>query len=380
METALTNAIEAIDQYTATSEQEGRELIAAKCRGLMRGYDARWRDSNIIPSHVEVTLKAPLLNHETNRLSRTWSHAGKLDVLGHRHGNTVLIDHKTTSQEIADPNAPFRRQLVVEAQATGYMLLAWYHKMKIDECVWDMLRKPSIQPKSLTKADAAGIVSKRTYFGHRVSQETLTFLQLEQRENFELYEARLANDCTVVRPDWYFQRQTVPRLDIEMLDYANDLWQHGQDLLAAINTQKQTGRLPVPNSAACMIYNTACNYLGICSGNDTPDSDRWQKKKAVHSELPELEGDGREVLTHSRVRCFQTCRRKEYFQYQLGLERQNQDEKEALYFGTLWHLALEVWWRFFIPSNEVDHDNGSSEQSANAVDSERRTSETTLAG
>jgi CRISPR/Cas system-associated exonuclease Cas4 (RecB family) len=61
-------------------------------------------------------------------------------------------------------------------------------------------------------------------------------------------------------------------------------------------------------------------------------------------ELPGIEGDGRNVLTNSRIRCFQTCRRKHFYEYELGVERQDEEEREALYFGNLWHAALEAWF------------------------------------
>ena len=85
-------------------------------------------------------------------------------------------------------------------------------------------------------------------------------------------------------------------------------------------------------------------YLGICSGYDSPDSGKWTKKQQVHSELPIIEGDGRGVLTNSRIGCFQLCRKKHYYQYELGIERLEEEDAESLYFGTLWHSAQAAWW------------------------------------
>ena len=91
------------------------------------------------------------------------------------------------------------------------------------------------------------------------------------------------------------------------------------------------------------MYGSPCKYLGICSGHDEPDSNNWQKRDLVHIELPELEGDGRDVLTNSRIRTFQTCRRKHFYQYDIGSERINEEEREALYFGSCFHAALAAW-------------------------------------
>ena len=162
-----------------------------------------------------------------------------------------------------------------------------------------------------------------------------------------MYEARLIHDCTIERPERYFQRRSVPRLDSELLEYARELWEHGQEILHARNTQRHAR-----NSGACMLYGSPCKFLGICSGRDNPESDKWRRKEQMHRELPELEGDGRDVITNSRVRCFQTCRRKHFYQYELGIERADEEEKEALVFGSVWHQAMEAWWLQQVPVTE----------------------------
>jgi hypothetical protein len=105
-----------------------------------------------------------------------------------------------------------------------------------------------------------------------------------------------------------------------------------------------------------MSYGTPCKFLGICSGHDTPESDRWTRKQQVHNEL-DLEVDGRSVLTNSRIRCFQTCRRKHFYEYELGLSRVDEEEREALFFGGLWHATLDAWWSAVSRGVENDYCN-----------------------
>jgi ATP-dependent helicase/DNAse subunit B len=114
-----------------------------------------------------------------------------------------------------------------------------------------------------------------------------------------------------------------------------------------------------------MMYGSPCKFLGICSGHDTPESDNWRKLGRVHQELP-LPADGRDILTNSRIRCFQTCRRKHFYQYELGIERQDDEEKETLYFGRLWHAALEAWFSFDL--EKENYGNRNSDSSANSVE------------
>lgn len=334
--TPLHAALAATDAFSGTDDRS--MLVKAKVRGLLRGYDARWIDGPYIVDGVEEMVTSDLWNPDTGRKSRSFQIAGKLDVTGWCGGRTVLIDHKTTADTISDPAGPYWRQLVIEAQASHYMLLMWLNGRKVDDAVWDVVKKPGIRPASIAKKDQTQVLQDGVYCGATISMHGLAHLRETGREDLELYEARLAYDCTIERPDQYFQRRSVPRMDSEISEWAKELWGHSQDMLNA----RREDRWP-RNSGACMNYGRPCVYLGVCSGMDTIESDKWRRKDQVHNELV-LDGDGRDVLTNSRIKVFQTCRRKEYYQYEVGVERQDEEEAESLYFGTLWHSGLEAWW------------------------------------
>lgn len=328
------------------------ELAQAKIKALLAGYNARWKDAGYEAVAIEKVLTSPLWNPETDRQSRSFTVAGKLDVIVRYEGRLFVMDHKTTSQDISDPDAAYWRQLVVEGQASHYLMQMWLAGHKADGAIWDVIRKPSIAPKKLSKAELASVMSSGTYFGQRVSADERLALNADpdHRESPELYRMRLENDCIEVRPEWYFQRRTYPRLDTELMEYASELWGHSQDILAA----RRNERWP-RNSGACLLYGTACKFLGVCSGHDEITSDRWRKAETVHEELG---GEAPEnALTNSRIRCFQTCRRKHHFEYELGVERHDEEEKEALQFGTALHSALAEWWSQFLPIGD-DHDDG----------------------
>jgi hypothetical protein len=229
--------------------------------------------------------------------------------------------------------------------------LQWMYGEKCDDAVWDVIRKPTISPKKLSQADRRSAVSLGRYFDGTISEESRRAMVEQERETREMFELRLANDCTKERPEWYFARRSVPRLNSEILEYAADLWEQAQDILH----ERKRGRLPPKNGGACMTYGTPCKFLGICSGHDTPDSDRWQPKAQRHPELHDISADV-DLLTNSRLRMFQTCRRKHYYDFELGIERQDEEEKEALFFGSLLHVGLESWWKFLMEANN-DSDN-----------------------
>lgn len=320
-----------------------KQLIAAKCIGLMSGYDARWRNAPFRIDAVESVVSSDLYNPATKARSRTFTVSGKIDVHATEisTGAHVIFDHKTTSQEIADPNAPYWRQLVIEGQVSHYFLLEWLNEVKVDYAMWDAVRKPGIAPKMLAKKEQQSVMMFGQYCNAQLTGEQLEEFAASEagRETPLMYAYRLAYDCTTERPEWYFQRRQVPRLDSEVLEYAGELWDHSQDLIVV----RRTGRNP-RNSGACMTYNSPCKFLAICSGYDSPDSEQWTRKSWVHPELPILQGDGKEILTNSRIRTFQTCRRKHQLQYDIGIEKIEEEEKESLYFGQLLHSALEQYF------------------------------------
>jgi hypothetical protein len=335
----LTSAMAAIDQAMNCADDPSKLLIGAKCRGLIAGYHARWDAAPIEPIAVEHVVTSPLYNIATGKQSRTFLIAGKLDVIAKRNGRLLVIDHKTTSDSIEDPNEPYWRQLVVESQPSHYMWLQHMNGEHVNEAMWDVVRKPGISPKQISAKDQSRIVSEGKYFEMELLSSDLQQMINSGRESLDMYSARLAHDCTVERPDWYFARRTVPRLDIELNEYAGELWDASKEIISA-RANNRWGRSP----EACMHKHSPCKFLGICSGHDAPDSDRWTSKNSVHAELPDLAGDGRDVLTNTRLSTFRLCRRKHFYEYELGIERQDEDETEALYFGNVWHQAQEAWW------------------------------------
>lgn len=323
-------------------------LLRAKLRGLLRGYDARWGAQQLVAHEIEVTVTSDLFNPATGAKSRTFMMAGKKDLLMEESGRLWLMDHKTCSEDIADPNAAYWRQLTVEGQHLHYALLEHLNGRKIEGAVWDVTRKPSISPRQISKADMSDLAATKRYFGMDLTNEQIAEVRDTGRESFDLYEYRLAWDAISVRPEWYFQRQRIARMDNDLLEYSSELWGHTQDLLIA----RRENRWP-RNSGACMNYGRACKFLGICSGQDEPTSDKWKNKEWVHNELPILGPDnGNDILTNSRIRCFQTCRRKHYLEYELGIDRAEPEEIESLYLGTVWHEALAVYFQSFLLQKE----------------------------
>lgn len=331
METALQAALDALP-----NEQS---VMVSKIRALLVGYDIRWQNDTIQPVEVEQVKTAPIINLATNQPSRTFKIAMKLDVLGVRDGQVGIMDHKTTSEDIEDPAAPYWRQLVIEGQLSHYWLGMWLNGVKVDFGQWDVVRKPGIAPRQITKAEMKDLLHTKQWFGYDIPEGEIATAAETGRETLALYEARLLQDCVTERPQRYFQRRTIPRLDDDIAEYASELWDLGQELVQI----RRSGR-HIRNSGACMEYNRPCRFLAVCSGHDDIESTNWRKREFVHPELEGLDGDGRDLVTNSRIRTFQTCRRKHFYAYELGVEKVTEEDVESLMFGNLWHTALEAYF------------------------------------
>ena len=353
MDSPLLRARKIID-----AERDADDVLRATATGLMAGYDARWRCDDWQADSLEETFRCPIVNPETGRKSRTFTQAGKFDgiVKYMPDGRKYLLEHKTTSEDLSDPNSPYFRRLAIDSQVSSYLLAHWQNGEKLDGTVYDVIKKPGIRPKKVSAADKKKLLETGQYWGMKIDNEAIDNWEYNEdgdwRETPELFSARLAAD-TIEHPEKYFARRVVHRLDNEILEWAEELWDTAQDIRDSIRTGKH-----YRNSGSCMQYNRPCDYLSICSGHDTVDSDHWRKRNGNHSELDGLGNeDHRKILTHSQMRCFATCRRKHYYRYELGIEKE--EVSQALYFGDLFHRALEAWWSYYlIPSRKRgNHDD-----------------------
>jgi len=271
---ALHNAIAAID---AQPGDDDRTLLAkAKARAQITGYHHRYAGAGYTPTSIEQEFHLPIINPATGHPSKNFQQAGRIDAeVIAPSGECYNLDHKTTSMDIADPAAVYWRQLAVESQVSMYALACWQQERKVDGSVWDVIRKPSIRPAKLTKAEIKAIGDEGTYHGGGVTAEDWEYVQVVGRENVNLYECRLTRDC-LDRPLHYYQRRTVPRLDSEMLAWAEELWVVAKDIR---ETQIRAGMCEKPetawfrNSGACMNYGTHASISASAPAARRPTTD-----------------------------------------------------------------------------------------------------------
>jgi hypothetical protein len=89
------------------------------------------------------------------------------------------------------------------------------------------------------------------------------------------FYARILEDMGA-RPEWYFQRAEIVRLEHEHDEFAQDI----------VGTVEMMSRAPRPaprNTDACFSYGRECDFFGVCAGHLSIDDDtRFTDRRKHH--------------------------------------------------------------------------------------------------
>lgn len=240
----LESALHAID--TACSNDEFDEFDRVKAEELMRGYDARWGDSDYETIAVEKEFQFPIEDGDTC--------GGKFDVVARKGGQVYILDHKSTSEDLT-PGGDFHRRVSVldtqvstyyrAAKVLGYDVAGWVH-----DCVLRIALRPYKAGKT-RKAD-------------------------ETPEEFRIrVRTAIAED-----PDKYYARFTIVRTERDETEAAIDFRRTVRHLKIAV----EEGSFRNPD--ACKAFGRSCEFLGVCEGTESLDNERVFRKAArEHEEL-----------------------------------------------------------------------------------------------
>ena len=138
---------------------DGYEQV--KVEAMLRGYEAAWGPTagDYETIAVEQEYRAPLLNPATNLArSRTWDLGGKIDGIAKRiaDGRTLIVEHKTCGEAIDSDEDHYWQTLALDHQISAYVVGAESLGHKIDEVLYDVLRKPSQRPLKATPIESRG--------------------------------------------------------------------------------------------------------------------------------------------------------------------------------------------------------------------------------
>lgn len=208
-----------------------REIVSC----LLSAYFWRWAEMDAALTVVasEMAFEMPLLNPETNRASRKYVYAGRIDkIVRLSDGRLAVMEHKTSGSDLT-PESDYWKRLRIDSQISNYCLGARHLGHHVETVLYDVTRKPSIR--------------------------------LKKTETVAQYSERLIADIGA-RPEWYFARREIPRLEADLTEAAFDLWQTAQ----IVGDCDRLNRWP-RNTSSCVGFGK-CAYFDLCTNAFNPET------------------------------------------------------------------------------------------------------------
>lgn len=300
MHALLENYWNGVSRFILPPPSEGLDdYRTATLKALYNGYVNRYEAEDSLKYELvgaEIGFEAPLMNPETGAMSKTWHLAGKIDAIAREKatGKTIIVEHKTTSADIG-PGSDYWRKIPIDGQVSGYYIGAKTAGYEAQNCLYDVIRKPTIKPSSSVPVlDEDGlkiVVDEAT--GERVLKKDGSPRQsagegmklLTREETVTEWFNRLSADISS-RPDYYYARLDVARSSDDLAEYLFDMWAVGREIADAERMDRFSR-----NPQSCSVYGT-CEYFDVCTGCASLDDVTLYKK--IDTPNPELEKQNKE--------------------------------------------------------------------------------------
>ena len=242
-------------------------MVMAMFEGHREYYKADEDQLQVVASEQEFHI--PLINPETGRPTPIWDFGGKVDrIVKLADSRIALQEYKTTTRDFA-PGAEYWNALHMDSQLSIYVIAARQLGFDIQTVLYDVTRRPMLKPLKATPMD------KRKY----KKDGALYANQRDVDETPDEYANRIGDDI-FNRPDHYFARIEVARLDQDLEDCKADIW---AQQLAIRSCQKLDNWWRNPGNCYGMF---SCEFLPICQNRnlDTQTPNGFVRGE-IHPEL-----------------------------------------------------------------------------------------------
>ncbi len=280
-----------------SDEEKQEDLYAAALVTVMlHRYIASWwphlQRFEIL--HVEPKFTHAIINPDTMRESRTYKAGGKCDLIvrDKTSGKILVVEHKTTSEDVSDDAQDYWAKLVMDVQVSQYILGAQsIIPEHVDGVLYDVLRKPLQRPGNVPVLDADGNkqvfdrAGQRVYTAAGKPRQTASkkdgYTLKTRAESPQEYADRCAEVMDERGADHYFRRRIVPRLESDVREFMADVWVEAKAIHASI----QTGHAP-RNPDACHRYGR-CAFWEVCANGLKMEHhpERYTRIDYAHPEL-----------------------------------------------------------------------------------------------
>lgn len=223
----------------------------AQASAMLCGYATHWglfggASNGVEVLAVEREFRAPLVNPATGYASQTFQLGGKVDAIARIDGRVLLVEHKTTSEDIT-PGSPYWQRLRIDTQIPLYLQGCRALGFEPVGVLYDVLLKPRLRPKKGEDAPAF----------------------------FDRLCAEIGDN-----PGKYFAQREIAVLEDDVAAAMADAWQTAR----ALREGQLAQRYP-RNSDACVRWNRPCVYFDACTGQTSLDSSRFVRLTTPHPEL-----------------------------------------------------------------------------------------------
>lgn len=241
----------------------------ARARAMLLGYHARWRTVHVDEViGVEMPFSVPLRHPVTGEEHRMIRLVGQMDAVARVEGKLVIVEHKTTSEDIDAGSTYWRRVSALDSQVSTYHDAAREMGFDVEGVLYDVVRKPGKLPLKATPPEARKLTKQG-------------FLYKGQRETDETPEEYLSRCLESIEenPEKHYARGHIVRLAADSAMHALDVWKYATEIATAEPLQPR-------NPEACISYGRACEYLPICEGSTSIENDDlYQTVDGPHQEL-----------------------------------------------------------------------------------------------
>lgn len=301
--TANEAAREASAHYLRRSQSEDRDAEAALAAAMVAAYIYTYDDQPYRVIASEVAFDLPLPNPVSGLPDESIRIAGKIDKIVEYNGDIVIMEHKTTTKDIS-PGSNYWRRLRIDSQVSMYIAAARAMGYQVTETIYDVIRRPTVEPCMLTQGDTQTFIETGQYHGAQFGVSLVENGATPQvivngvpaevvqgkksfaiRETPEMYGARVEH-MMLSNPGYWFQRQIVGRYDETIKSHLWDVYES----VMLMRYSLDNGYWP-KRTRACFAYGV-CPYFELCANNisgadlsQLPDD--YYITDDVHEELKE---------------------------------------------------------------------------------------------
>ena len=263
---ALAAAVDGYDVKPEWASEHEWQVERETVRALLCGHWWKYENDGLEMLAPEQAWEMPLVNPETGRQSRTYVLAGKIDgIVRLGDGRLAVLEYKTCSEDIG-PDSQYWLRLRADPQIGMYYLAARHLGYDVACIVYDVTRKPTISPRQIPLLDEAGLKVVLDGAGARVmtkqgkprqtGDNELGYVLQVRQETADEFRERLLQDIAD-RADFYFARREVPRLEADLDELREELWQQAESMTAARRNNRwfrNVGRMTCPH----------CEFAELC--------------------------------------------------------------------------------------------------------------------